>query len=319
MRQVSSTSADSAKQSERAQEMRRVHPSALGYICVSHSPPEGEKVGINKQMAIFATIAPSSSSVVLKNHVLQDSRVIPEDKLTPLEIYRNGYARVYVNGHLIAYTRDSIGLVNSYRDQRRKLLIHPYTTVYWDNTQDEVHLFVDSGRMTRPLMIVYNNQRDSAVALKGKFNQGLAITSEDIQALFCKTKNIYDLVREQKVEFITPEEQQNCYICPSFDELKTNSTNELAEYTHCDIPQAILGITALTAPFGNHNQAPRVTYQTSQAKQTCGFYAGNWPFRIDKETFLQYIAEMPLVRTALNKYVLPNGNNCIVAMMMYLG
>jgi DNA-directed RNA polymerase beta subunit len=282
-------------------------------------------------MAIFASIAPSSSSEVLKKIVLADEALIPEELPTPIEIYRNSYARVYVNGNLLGYTKDSIAMINKYRMKRRRLEIHPYATVYWDNTQDEVHFFVDSGRMTRPLMIVYNNQRDtqnanfkggSSVLSQGgssTFQQGLAITQKDIEDLYCRRKGIYDLVREQKVEFITPEEQQNCYICPNFDELVENKSNQFAEYTHCDIPQAILGITALTAPFGNHNQAPRVTYQTSQSKQTCGFYAGNWPFRIDKETFLQYTSEMPLVRTALNKYIFPNGNNCMVAMMCYLG
>lgn len=321
MRQVSSTSADSAKQSERAQEMRRVHPSALGYICVSHSPPEGEKVGINKQLAMFATIAPSSSSEVLKRLVSSDADLIPEHIPSPLEIYRNNYARVFVNGTLVGYVKDSISMVNKYRMKRRKLEIHPYTTVYWDNTQDEVKFFVDAGRLTRPLMIVYNNKRDSSVVntKSKKFQQGIAITQQDITDMYCRRKGLYDLIQEQKIEFITPEEQQNCYLCPSFSELLGNQYDETNEYTHCDIPQAILGITALTAPFGNHNQAPRVTYQTSQSKQTCGFYAGNWPFRIDKETFLQYISEMPLIRTALNKYIFPNGNNCMVAMMIYLG
>ncbi len=321
MRQVSSTSADSAKQSERAQEMRRVHPSALGYICLVHSPPEGEKVGINKQLAMFTTIAPSSSSEVLKKIISDDPDLIPESLPTPLEIYRGGYSRVYVNGTLLGYVKNSIAMVNKYRKKRRHLEIHPYTTVYWDNTQDEVKFFVDAGRLTRPLMIVYNNKRDASHVKTGekKFQQGIALTQQDILDLYCKRKGLYDLVQEQKIEFITPEEQQNCYLCSSYAELLASQHDQLNEYTHCDIPQAILGITALTAPFGNHNQAPRVTYQTSQSKQTCGFYAGNWPFRIDKETFLQYISEMPLIRTALNKYIFPNGNNCMVAMMIYLG
>jgi DNA-directed RNA polymerase II subunit RPB2 len=338
MRQVSSTSADSAKQSERAAEMRRVHMSSLGYICVVHSPPEGEKVGINKQMAIFASIAPSSSSEVLKKIILSDETIIPEAIPTPLEIYRNNYARVYVNGSLIGYTKDSIVLVNKYRQQRRKLELNPYTTIYWDNTQNEVQFFVDTGRMVRPLLIVYNNKRDKEVVtqeytreVKGRgkkskkhggnssFDQGIGITQQDIIDLYTKKKRIYDLIKEQKVEFITPEEQQNCFICPNFKQLRQDRYDELKEYTHCDIPQAILGITALTAPFGNHNQAPRVTYQTSQSKQTCGFYAGNWPFRIDKETFLQRISESPLIRTAVNKYIYPNGINCMVAMMCYTG
>ena len=336
MRQVSSTSADSAKQSERAAEMRRVHMSSLGYICVVHSPPEGEKVGINKQMAIFASIAPSSSSEVLKKIILSDETIIPEALPTPLEIYRNNYARVYVNGSLIGYTKDSIELVNKYRQRRRNLELNPYTTIYWDNTQNEVQFFVDTGRMVRPLIIVYNNKRDKDAVnqhytreVKGKgekkkhggssFDQGIGITQQDIIDLYTKKKRIYDLIKEQKVEFITPEEQQNCFICPNFKQLRQDRYDELKEYTHCDIPQAILGITALTAPFGNHNQAPRVTYQTSQSKQTCGFYAGNWPFRIDKETFLQRISESPLIRTAVNKYIYPNGINCMVAMMCYTG
>ena len=321
MRQISSTSAESAKQSERAQEMRRVHPSGLGYICVAHSPPEGEKVGINKQMAIFASIAPASSSEVLKKTLFDDPDIVPETKPTPLEIFRGRLARVYVNGYPVGFTKNSLALVTKYRQLRRDLKIHPFTTIYWDNTQDEIRFFVDSGRPTRPLMIVYNNKRDTSVVKSESksFSQGLAITQDDIVDLYCRRKGIYDLVQEKKVEFITPEEQQNCFICPSFIDLTSAKSDELNEYTHCDIPQAILGITALTSPFGNHNQATRVIYQTSQSKQTCGFYAGNWPFRIDKETFLQYISEMPLIRTALNKYIFPNGNNCMVAMMIYLG
>jgi len=347
LRQVSATNSEQAKQSERASEMRRVHMSQIGYICLNHSPPEGEKVGINKQMAISATIANSSSSETLKKILLADSSIVLETTLTPLEIYRNNYARVYVNGYLIGYVMDSLELVARYRHKRRTLDgINMHTTIYWDNTQNEVQFFVDMGRITRPLLIVYNNQRDSRVFSKveskveskvgsnekknkksskkqgsaeGQFEQGLAITSEDITALFQMKKSIYDLVREQKVEFITPDEQENCYVCPNFKQLTRDKNDELAEYTHCDIPQAIEGITALTAPFGNFNQAPRVTYQTSQVKQTCGNYAMNWPFRMDKETFLQYTNETPLVRTVTNKYLFPNGNNVMVAIMCYTG
>jgi len=322
MRQVSATSADSAKQSERAAEMRRVHMSALGYICVSHSPPEGENVGINKQMAMFAFVAPASSSEVLKNKLLKDPELIHEEWLTPIEIYRGNFARTYVNGHLLGYVSKSLDFVNRYRNLRRQLEINPFTTIYWDNTQNEIQFHVDVGRMCRPLLIVYNNQRDNAVFKKdttAKFDQGLAITQDDITALFQRKKTIDDLLREQKIEYITPEEQENCYICPNFGQLKQHRHNELNEYTHCDIPQALIGITAMTAPFGNHNQAPRVTYQTSQAKQTCGYYAMNWPFRMDKETFLQYTNEIPLVKTAVNKYIFPNGNNVMVAIMCYTG
>ena len=331
MRQVSATSADSAKQSERASEMRRVHMSSIGYICVVHSPTEGERVGINKQLSIFTTIAPTSSSEIIKQKVKDDEMVIPESKLTPEMIFRGNYARVFVNGFLMGYCKDSIDLIDKYRSKRRKLEINPHMTIFWDNTQNEVHLFVDDGRLTRPLMIVYNTDRDKEYFTNNtttntknttntkEFKQGIAITQEDILALYEKRKTIDDLLREQKIEFITPEEQENCLICPNYEELQKNTNNRLLQYTHCDIPQAMLGITALTSPFANHNAAPRITYQTSQAKQTCGYYSLNWASRSDKETFLQYINESPLIRTMANKYIFPNGCNIMMAIMCYTG
>lgn len=320
MRQVSAPSADSAKQSERASEMRRVHMSQIGYICVAHSPPEGEKVGINKQLAIFCTIAPASSNEVLKDILRKDEDIVSELNFTPLEIARRNLARVFVNGHLIGYTSDSIKIVNRYRKARRNFEIDYYTTIYWDNVQDEVQFFVDIGRLTRPLITVYNNKRDPEIVTSNKpFEQGIGITQEDIDMLTKGQKTLTDLVREQKVEFITPEEQENCFVCPSFKHLQEARHNELLEYTHCDIPQSILGITSLTAPFGNHNMSVRVTFQTTQAKQTCGYYCLNWPHRMDKETFLQYVNETPLITTMTSKFLFPNGNNVMVAIMCYTG
>jgi len=321
MRQIASTSAESAKQSERAMEMRQVHMSQIGYACVSHSPPEGEKVGINKQIAAFAFIAPSSNSEVIKNMILKDPDIIKDDgNLTPKYIFGNNLSRVFVNGCLLGYTKDSINIITKYRTLRRQLKIDPHTTIYWDNVQDEVHLFVDIGRMTRPLIIVYNNHRDgSGKSSSDKFSQGLAVTNDDLNKLYTKEKTIDDLLLEQKIEYVTPEEQENYYICSNFDDLRKERYNVTKEFTHCDIPQSIIGITALTAPFGNHNQAPRVTYQTTQGKQTCGYYSLNWPYRVDKETFLQYVNEEPLVQTLSNRYLFSNGNNVMVAIACYTG
>jgi DNA-directed RNA polymerase beta subunit len=322
LRQISSSSsADSAKQSERASEMRRIHMSQVGYVCVSHSSTEGMNVGVKKQFAMSTFIAPPSSSEVLKKLISEDPSIIFENQLTPIDISRGSFARVFVNGYLIGYVEDSIKLVNYYRNLRRKLEINPYTTIYWDNVQNEVQFYVDVGRLCRPLIIVYNNQRDSA-HWKGqtdKFEQGIAITSEDIRDMYRGTKTIDTLLLEQKIEYITPEEQENYYISADMKQLELDRHNELQEYTHCDIPAAIIGLTAITAPYGNHNQPPRVTYQTSQAKQTCGYYTLNWPYRADKETFLMYCSESPLVCTLSNKFLFANGNNVMVAIATYTG
>lgn len=320
LRQVTTTSAESSKQSERANEMRRVHMSFLGYICVIHSP-DGEKVGINKQLTLFASILGATSSEVIKDTLVNDDSVIVLDKVTTEMIHTDKLTNVYVNGEWIGCSKNVLKLVKKYRLLRRNFKINPLTTIYWDNTQNEAYFWVDVGRVVRPLMIVYNNRKnpEKFSSKSTKFEQGIAVSQKIIDGLKSKTIGVEYLLKHNIIEYITPEEQENYYLCPFFDKLRVDKHNELNEYTHCDIPQAILGITALTSPYANHNQTPRITFQTSQCKQTCGVFALNWPYRCDKDTFLQYICETPLVKTVASKYIFPNGCNTIVALACYSG
>lgn len=325
LRQVTTTTSDNVKQSERASEMRRVHSTSQGYICCVHSP-EGGNVGINKQLSIFASITPSSSSEVLKNVVRQDKDMIPDTECPPERIARENLKNVYVNGDWIACTKDPLTQAKKYRDRRRAGLgISPTITVHWENTANELYLWADVGRLLRPLIIVYNNRRDKEIFPPkdrrddAPFKQGTALTKRHIKQLFSKKITIDDLVRDRVVEYISVEEQENCLVCPSFDQLRDRQGDELEEYTHCDIPEAIMGITALTCPYGDHNQVGRVIYQTNQAKSTCGEAAGNWPFRFDKDAYMQFIVETPIVTTVASRYTNPNGCNVMLALMCYSG
>lgn len=323
LRQVTAPNTDSSKQSERANKMRRVHMSFLGYIGMCYSS-DGEKVGINKQLALFASILGSTSSIVIKKILMDDSEMIPLDKTTPTMIYEKDLRNVYVNGEWIGCVKDCLSLVKKYRKMRRDFKINPLTTIYWDNTQDEAYFWVDVGRPVRPLMIVYNNKRDpekfpANSYKKGKFTQGIGIGRKIIDGLNTKKYNMQYLIRNNLVEYITTEEQENCYVCPYFDQLRQNKNNELKEYTHCDIPQSLMSLSTITGPFANHNSPPRITFQGNQCRQTCGVFALNWPFRCDKDTFLQYVCETPLVKTVASKYIFPNGSNVMVAIACYSG
>lgn len=324
LRQVSTTSADSSKQSGRANEMRRVHMSFLGYIDLMHSST-GEKVGINKQLAIYAGILKATSSQIMRDKLLQDKDVIPLEKTNAESIFKENLRNVYVNGKWIGCSKDCLALAIKYRKLRRAFEIHPLTTIHWENTQDEVYFWVDVGRVVRPLIIVYNNKRDPEKFSvkynkpKGNFMQGTALTKKMVSQLKRGEIGIEYLLRNNVVEYITADEQDNCYLCSRFDILRENKNDEMNEYTHCDIPQAILGLTSLTGPYANHNQLPRITFQTSQCQQTCGIFALNWPYRCDKDAFLQYVCETPLIKTIATKYAFPNGSNVIVAVMCYSG
>lgn len=323
LRQVTATTSDNSKQSERASEMRRVHMSFHGYICLIHSP-EGEKVGVNKQLAMFAIITKASFSEVIKDILLSDREIYPLSETNHNIISTKNLCNVYVNGDWIGCCDDALYIAKKYRQLRREFQISPEITIVWDNTQDEVYFWTDVGRVLRPLLIVYNNKRDSQRFKWPKsklddFYQCLNIGNADIKELYSKQLDFDGLLRKNIVEFISAEEQENMYLCPDFDTLRKNKNNELKEYTHCDVPQSMLGITGLTSPYASHNQAQRIVYQTSQSKQTCGLFAKNWAFRADKDAFLQYNNEVPIVKTLSNRYLHPSGSNCIIALMCNTG
>lgn len=319
LRQVTSIATISAKQSERANEMRRVHMSFLGYICLAHSST-GANVGINKQLALFTRIAPASSSEALKIVLEKDKDIILLEDISAPEIEAKKLSNVFINGYWIGVTIDSIGLVNKYRQLRRELKINPYTTIYWDNMSDEIWFWVDVGRLVRPLFIVYNSFDNPKLFKNNKnFRQGLAFNKKHVELLKQGKLSIDELLEQQVIEYISAEEQENLYICSRFDKLRRDQKEETKRYTHCDMPEALFGITAHTCPYAQHNAAPRVTFQTNQVKQSCGHYALNWAERTDKGSFIQYIADNPLIKTLANHYVFANGANSMVAIMNYSG
>ena len=82
-------------------------------------------------------------------------------------------------------------------------------------------------------MIVYNNKRDPDKFGKkytGKnFEQGIGISQKVVAGLQSGENDMNYLLCNNLVEYITPEEQENCYVCPFYDQLKKDKNNELKE------------------------------------------------------------------------------------------
>lgn len=324
LRQITSksTQTSKAKSTARADEMRRVHPSHIGYVCPIQSADTGEKVGMQHQMALSASITSAGISFVLKDKIMSDDLFIILDKVQPEEISNDGLHKIFVNGEWIGCTKMHINFIKRYRDYRRSEVINRYTTIDWNFQTCEIHFWVDIGRIIRPMLIVYSNKNPPLNVKPHKsdrFHQYVTLTNEILTGLYAKTVTMDDLVKKHIIEYITPEEQRNLYVAESYELLMENKHNELFPYTHCEIPQSIFGIAALTCPYAGHNQLPRICFQTNQVKQTCSWYALNWRFRTDKETFLQYHNESPLIKTISNNFINPSGNNVIVAIMCYTG
>jgi DNA-directed RNA polymerase beta subunit len=357
LRVIRTPSTSSSKQDQRADEMRRVHPSYIGYICLIQSADTGEQVGMVKQLALNASISKSSSSESLKITIRNDPDIDILASVWPDMIYHEKLTKVMVNGYWIGCCRDAKKVVTKYREYRRgytfavetvdgsrtenlnksahnteedKLKVNEFITVYWDTDTNEINFWIDSGRAMRPLLIVRNNTDHDPVGQKhfgSKYNpttdngfmQDTLVSRENINEILHGDYTSKELRKRGIIEYISPEEAENCFIASSIDELKENSRNSLARYTHCEVPQALLGIPALTCPYAESNQAPRITFQTNQVKQTCAYFALNWAHRIDKHAILQYYCEAPVISTIANKYIYPMGCNAIVAIACYGG
>ncbi|TMW66616.1 hypothetical protein Poli38472_014592 [Pythium oligandrum] len=70
---------NSAKSSERSITLRQVHPTGTGYICGITSADTGAKVGMSKQLSVFADTTAASSSEVLKHIVNEDPELTKID------------------------------------------------------------------------------------------------------------------------------------------------------------------------------------------------------------------------------------------------
>lgn len=324
LRMIVTPGSDSAKGSARAKEMRMPHPSIQGFLCLVQSAEGGEKIGLHKQLAISASICSYGSSELLKQFLsLDKTLMIPIENVPPYEVRL--MAKVFINGDWCFCTKDSAHTVYEYTQHKRNGRIYNKTSIEWDNVMNEIYFWVDYGRLVRPILIVYNNVRDYKLlgllkpVTQDKFEQGIALTPEILKELKRGNLKMDDLLRMGIIEYITPQEQIRMDVASSIEQLRAEKNNILRQFSYCDIPESMFGISALTAVLGNYNQTTRNTFQTSQVRQTCGYYAYNWPYRIDKDTFLQYQVETPLVYTRINHYIPPNGAMLMCAVASYTG
>lgn len=321
---INTPNTTASKQNERADEMRRVHPTYLGYVDISQSADTGEKVGMTKQMACTASVCGASSSFVLKRILQDDPNILQLDDIDPEQITEEKLAKVFVNGDWIGCCRKAHDLVRIYRTKRRYEDIHFLTTIVWEPLIREVYFWTDVGRLMRPLVIVYNNIQEYIENWRHgdktvKFKQWIKLTKKHILGLQSRKITMDDLRRERVIEYISPEEQENTYISPNIDNLREFVNDLRHMYTHCDIDQAIFGVVTLAAPMANHSNAVRNTMYTNHRKQSSGWFALNYPYRIDKNTTLQHYCERPLISVFSDALTYPNGQNTIVALALHGG
>lgn len=307
-------------------EPRKLHSTHWGVICPFETP-EGGSIGIVKNMSMMAHITIPSNSETVKA-CLDEFGVRSLEGVRPCDVYDT--VKVFVNGDWYGQSFDPKNLVDQLKAARRVGMINPYVSIAWYIKQNEIQIWTDAGRMTRPLYIVKNNQ--------------LVITNSDIENIQNKNLNWKDilirpLVNESLeenekiddskavIEYVDIMESDTIMIAMNQDNLLNNNNPEnysFFNYTHCEIhPSMILGVLACNIPFPDHNQGPRNLFQGAMGKQAMGIYSTAFMKRMDTMAHVLHYPQKPTVNTETSKYVnsdsLPSGQMAIVAIACYTG
>ena len=235
---------------------RKLHNTSWGFLCPAETP-EGQSVGIVKNLSYMTHATIHSNSVPLYEYILPVIEKLDDASLTPADMYDK--VKVFINGSWVGITNHPQDLYLSLKDKKYKGIINIYTSIIFDCKQKEIRVCNDGGRLTRPLLRV----KDKNILIKNSVIQGLQ--KNEILWDHLLTDNTID---ESVIEYIDPEEQsfamiatKPCDIIPTGD--------KIYNFTHCEIhPSTIFGILGSCIPFPEHNQSPRNTYQCLDINET---------------------------------------------------
>jgi DNA-directed RNA polymerase II subunit RPB2 len=266
---------------------RQLHETHNEKICIAETP-EGKKTGLVKNLTLCANI-----SVGFDYTVLLD---IISDYIVSLKNRNSVKTKLLINGDWIGQVKKPKQFVTWLREKRRVCDINPETSIYFDSQNNEIQIHTDSGRVYRPLIILYN----------GKIKP------------FNKTSTWSELLSSGVVEYIDTDEEEEMLIC-----IEIRDVND-KKYTHLTIhPSLIFGVCAGVVPFSNHNPSPRITYESSMLKQAIGIPFLNFRQQTVQEFHILAYPQKQITYTTPSKFLkyndFPSGVNAIVAVCFFQG
>jgi DNA-directed RNA polymerase II subunit RPB2 len=321
--------------------MRHIHSGQYGFIDPVESP-DGEKIGIQKHLALSASVTINSKEQIKIIKDLLDDKPEIFTYLTDVPSFKIKInTKVFISGQWYGMTDKPIQLVEYLRTMRSKGVIVKMVGIAHNYKMKEIRINTDGGRLYRPLLKVKNNKLLLTKEMLNDIDLNMNINSKKISTWTDFISKYNDVI-----EYVDCEESENLMIAMTTHILNeernkmlntvvsnnsSNSNNNMMNrynnvyrrFTHCELnPAMMLGTVSSNIPFSEHNQSPRNIYNFSQARQAMGIHVSSLRHRIDL-TYQLFHPQIPIVHTRMAKYTnmlnLPSGENIIVAIACYTG
>lgn len=324
---------------------RLLNSSQWGFIDPIDTP-DGGNIGLHKHLSIAAHITSGTSSIPIIKWLRSNTplKIIMECSYEQLA----NNTKVFVNGNWIGAIDSPFELIDTFKLYKRNGLIPIFTSISFNYQYNEINIYTDAGRLTRPIYYIDENKKESfnrkdvmekikseklswsqlVSGIKEKTLENYSIKSNKIYELnelykdaSSKLDDVYEMLQHNKavIDYIDTAEEESALIAVRQDDLKKSKY-----YTHIEIdPSLILGVMGNLIIYPENNPVVRNSFSCGQSKQAVSMYHSNYQMRIDKMGVVLNYGQIPLIKSRYLEYInneeQPYGINAIVAIMSYTG
>jgi DNA-directed RNA polymerase II subunit RPB2 len=298
------------------------------FVC-PNATPEGQKIGLVKELALSANI-----SLMLYSHIpiIKD---ILNDKLDNLQdvepIKLKQYVKVFLNGEWLGVTNKPFEIKELLEGSKRKQSIHSSVGISFDINKLEINIYCEGGRLYRPLLKVKNNKLvlthkmlEEAKEMK-TWEEFISKHPDVIE--YVDLESTDSLMISTEISKLDEEKRKDSIIIkdanPHGNTLNRYNDTVYVKYTHCEMhPMLMLSSIASLEPFAEHTNATKNLVYYSHIRQSMGIYSTNYRHRSDI-SFVLYHPQRPIVTTKsvnyLNTVHVPYTENVVIAIASYSG